>query len=216
MRSMPKSTVIAALALLFLCLPMPALADWNMAKPLKDLLARRAAQAEQKKNEGKQPQATAAPRPARFHDNGDGTLTDRRTGLIWLKTANCASFFEGDQSGGRNSRSWHEARVAVSRLADGFCDLKDGSKAGDWRLPTRDELLDISKDPGGKEAWTAGDAFTGLQSFYYWSATLGDLYQDYAFYVSITYGMDSHAFQLNSFHVLPLRERKKPAASAQQ
>ncbi len=202
MRPVTHAAAFAAFFMLFSLRAPTASADWNMAKPLKDLLAKREAK----------DQAT----PARFKDNGDGTLTDSRTGLIWLKNANCANFFEGDQSGGKNSRPWHEARVAASRLADGFCGLKDGSKSGDWRLPTRDELLDISKDPSGKEAWTAGDAFTGLQSFYYWSATLGDLYQDYAFYVSITYGMDSHAFQLNSFHVLPLRERKKPAASAQQ
>ena len=198
MRAMPKPAALAAFLLLTFFLPLSALADWNMAKPLKDLLARRSKQ-----------EAPEPARPARFKDNGDGTLTDSRTGLIWLKNANCTTFFERDQSGGKNSRSWHEARVAASRLADGFCGLSDKSSAGDWRLPTRDELLEISKDVSSKEPWTAGDAFTGLQSFYYWSATLGDLYQDYAFYVSITYGMDSHAFQLNSFHVLPVRTRKK-------
>lgn len=206
MRSMSKPAALAASVLLIFCLPLSAFSDWNMARPLKELLAKRS---EQKENES----AAASSRPARFKDNGDGTLTDSRTGLIWLKNANCGSFFEGDQGGGRNSRSWHEARVAASRLADGFCGLKDGSKAGEWRLPTRDELLDISKNAGSKEVWTTGDAFTGLQSFYYWSATQGDLYQDYAFYVGITYGMDSHAFQLNSFHVLPLRAQKNTAAA---
>lgn len=202
MRSMPRTAALSAVFLFFFLQPLTVSASWNMARPLKELLAKRTEQKEQEP-------AAAPPRPARFKDNSDGTLTDSRTGLIWLKNANCAAFFEGDQSGGRNSRSWHEARVAASRLADGFCGLKDGSQAGDWRLPTRDELLGISNDADSKEAWTAEEAFTGLQSFYYWSATQGDLYQDYAFYVGITYGMDSHAFQLNSFHVLPVREQKK-------
>jgi len=204
-------TAAAAVLLLFFFHARMAAADWNMAKPLKDLFAKRAAaQAAQKE---KEQEAAAPARPARFKDNGDGTLTDRRTGLIWLKNANCGSFFEGDTGGGKNSRSWHEARVAVSRLADGFCGLKDGSKAGEWRLPARGELLEIAKNSnGGSGKWEAGEALDDLQSFYYWSSSVGDLYPDYAFYVSIGLGIDSYAFQLNSFHVLPVRRPKQPQA----
>ncbi|WP_420209428.1 DUF1566 domain-containing protein [Candidatus Electronema sp. JC] len=201
MRSMLRTAALAAVFLFFFQ-PLPSSASWNMAKPLKDLLARRS---EQKKQE----ETAATARPARFKDNGDGTLTDRRTGLLWLKNANCAAFFEEDQSGGKNSRSWHEARVAASRLGDGFCGLKDGSQAGDWRLPTREELLEISNDVSGGQKWEAGEVLLDIQPFYYWSSSVGDLYPDYAFYVGITYGMDSHAFQLNSFHVLPVRDQKK-------
>ena len=208
MRSMPRPAALAALLLLTFFLPLSAVADWNMAKPLKDLLSRRSAQAEEQK-ETKEHEA-ALPRPARFIDNGDGTVTDSSTGLIWLKNANCTVFFEGDQSGGRNSRSWHEARVAVSRLGDGFCGLKDGSKAADWRLPTREELLGIAKDSSGGSKWEAGEMLLDIQSFYYWSSSVGDLYPDYAFYVSIGLGIDSYAFQLNSFHVLPVRRPKQP------
>jgi len=201
MKSMPQTYALASFFLLIFFWAPAAFSAWNMANPIKDLLTKGADQAAQK-------DTSVQPSP-RFKDNGDGSLTDRRTRLIWLKNASCVTFFEGDQSGGKNSRSWHEARVAASRLADGFCGLKDGSQAGDWRLPTREELIEISNDSKNKETWTAGDAFVGLQSFYYWSSTLGDLYQDYAFYVSITSGMDSHAFQLNSFHVLPVREQKR-------
>lgn len=208
MRSMPRLAVLAALLLLTFFLPLSAVADWHMAKPLKDLFSRRSAQANDQ-NEKKEHE-TAPPRPARFKDNGDGTLTDIRTGLIWLKNANCSTFFEGDQSGGRNSRSWHEARVAVSRFGDGFCGLKDGSLAGDWRLPTREELLGIAKDSSGGHKWEAGEVLLDIQSFYYWSSSVGDLYPDYAFYVSIGLGIDSYAFQLNSFHVLPVRRPKQP------
>uniref|UniRef100_UPI0040568480 Lcl C-terminal domain-containing protein n=1 Tax=Candidatus Electronema sp. TaxID=2698783 RepID=UPI0040568480 len=204
MLSMPKSAAFAALLLLFS--PLSAAAEWHMAKPLKDLFSRRSAQAEEEKKQ----EAAEAAKPARFKDNNDGTLTDRRTGLLWLKNANCADFFEGDRSGGRNSRSWHEARVAVSRLGDGFCGLKDGSQAGDWRLPTREELLEISKDVSGEKKWEAGKALLDIQSFYYWSSSVGDLYPDYAFYVSLALGIDSYAFQLNSFHVLPVRRPKQP------
>jgi hypothetical protein len=76
---------------------------------------------------------TGAPIPfTRFKDNGDGTVTDRMTGMIWLRNANC---FPG--------KTWTPALAAISALADGQCGLSDGSKAGDWRMPNRNELMSI-------------------------------------------------------------------------
>ncbi len=195
----------AALAcLLLLCCADTALSDW--IQPLKDLINRSTDQAMQQKEN---PPATAKPQQSRFKDNGDGTLTDSSTGLIWLKNASCGIFFEGDRNGGRNTRSWSDARIAAGKLADGFCGLKDGSKAGDWRLPDREGLIAIAQDISKKEPWPAGAAFSGLQPGYYWSSTKGDLYPDYAFYVSLSYGIDSYAFQMNSFNVLPVRGHQK-------
>ncbi len=190
----------------------PAQADWNMGKSIKGLLATPIPQSE-KRNE--QPQALPhdSARQSRFKDNGDGTLLDKSTGLIWLKNANCAVFC-GNDSSVKNSRPWHEARVAASELSDGFCGLSDKSKPGDWRLPEREELLEIAKHPEDKDNWAAEAAFDGIQSFYYWSSSIGDLYPDFAFYVSLAYGMDNYAFQLNSFHVLPVRKEKKKQTAA--
>lgn len=195
--------VIAALFLLTLW-PAPTLGQWNMGKTIKDLLTKRAEAKEEKKN-AQNPKKT----PTRFKDNGNGTLTDSATGLIWLKDANCAVFFKEDSSA-KNSRNWTEARVAANRLAHGFCGLSDRSKQGEWRLPDREELLTVANDITGKEKWLANEAFTGIQPFYYWSSTKGDLYPDYAFYVSMVHGVDSYAFQLNSFHVLPVKSKQKP------
>jgi len=185
-----------------------------MIDPLKDLIVRRTDQAMQQQSQNapqhkEEQRAEAKPQQLRFKDNSDGTLTDSGTGLIWLKNANCGTFFAGDRSGGRNPRSWPDARLAASKLADGFCGLKDGSKAGDWHLPDREGLMAIAKDVTKKEAWAAGEIFSGLQLLYYWSATKGDLYPDYAFYVSLNYGIDSYAFQMNSFGVLPVRSSQK-------
>lgn len=190
----------------------PAQAEWNMAKSLRELLAGRknveAAEQEQDKKEAvPEQQQKQIPRQTRFADNKDGTLTDTSTGLIWLQDANCAVFFKNDKAV-KNSRPWHEARVAASNLSDGFCGLSDKSKPGDWRLPAREELLKIAKHAVDKNDWLAGQAFHSIQTFYYWSSTLGDLYPDFAFYVSLAYGMDSYAFQLNSFHVLPVRGKE--------
>ena len=110
----------------------------------------------------------------RFEDLHNGTVRDCFTGLIWLKNANCF--------GGMNCL---DAEVAVANLADdpadiGDCGLSDGSVAGDWRLPTKgewDALIDDNySDPAlsnqaGNAKWSEGDAFTGVQSSWYWSGT---------------------------------------------
>lgn len=68
----------------------------------------------------------------------------------WLKMANCFGFL-----------TWDDAKRAASSLANGQCGLSDGSKAGDWRLPSRTELLTVcvSKDKfvGVSSAWTKED-----------------------------------------------------------
>jgi hypothetical protein len=75
----------------------------------------------------------ALPSP-RFTDNGDGTVTDNGTGLIWLKDGKCLDHQE-----------WATAFAVVHALADGnlACGLTDHSVAGDWRLPNRNELTSL-------------------------------------------------------------------------
>jgi hypothetical protein len=68
----------------------------------------------------------------RFIDNGDGTLHDTVTGLTWLKQADCIA------------QTWPGALNAVNSLASGQCGLSDGSGAGQWRLPNRNEMLSLS------------------------------------------------------------------------
>jgi hypothetical protein len=66
-------------------------------------------------------------------------------------------------------------------LASGLCGLSDGSAAGDWRLPNRNELnslIDAAyynpalSNTAGTDHWSAGDPFTDVQlDTYYWSST---------------------------------------------
>ena len=65
----------------------------------------------------------------RFIDNGDGTVTDNLTGLVWLKNANPFGF-----------RTWEQALTVCNSLASGSYGLTDGSAAGDWRLPNIKEI----------------------------------------------------------------------------
>jgi hypothetical protein len=104
----------------------------------------------------------------RFTDNGDGTVTDNLTGLIWLEEANCFG-----------QEKWLDALNDCASLADGSCGLTDGSSGGDWRVPNIKELLSlihygvslpVLPNTAGTGKWSEGDPFTGVQS-YYWSST---------------------------------------------
>jgi len=66
----------------------------------------------------------------RYVNCANGTVTDTHTGLIWLQDAGCLG-----------SLTWAEANQAAAGLENGQCGLADGSKAGDWRLPSNAEWL---------------------------------------------------------------------------
>ncbi|KAB2834124.1 MAG: DUF1566 domain-containing protein [Candidatus Brocadia sp.] len=97
----------------------------------------------------------------RFTDNGNGTVTDNLTGLIWLKNANYLG----------STRTWSDALVAANNLANGIGGLTDGSVQGDWRLPNVRELQSLIDYGRYNPALPAGHPFTNVQSVFYWSST---------------------------------------------
>jgi hypothetical protein len=155
----------------------------------------------------------AWPNP-RFTDNGDGTVTDNLTGLIWLEVANCAVFFAGDAPA-RDARPWGDAVAAANSLSAGHCGLSDGSSPGDWRLPNVRELLSLVHygfdDPAlpNTEGWlksSDGDPFTGVQTDdYYWSSTTNMGRTDYAWEVSMHSGRAGTVGKEYDYHVWPVR-----------
>ena len=139
----------------------------------------------------------------RFTDNGDGTVTDNLTGLIWLKDANPFG-----------PRAWSDALIDCKALANGICGLTDGSVAGDWRLPNIKELQSLIKvgvfnpplpDTVGRGKWSDGDPFSGVQSLHYWSATTFAFNTDYAWNVYFYYGDVSLGLKTNDDYVWPVR-----------
>jgi hypothetical protein len=108
----------------------------------------------------------------RFENHGDGTATDKLTGLVWLKNANCTAFYSGDSTGA-NRRNWDEALTAANSLSTGYCGLSDGSSAGDWRLPNVRELHSLVDFGRVSPALPVGHPFTDIQTvnWGYWTSS---------------------------------------------
>jgi len=157
-------------------------------------------------NAVKPEQSTATYPLFRFIDNGDGTITDRMTRLIWLTNANCF-----------DKQDWYKAKESAQALAEGQCGLSDGSKAGDWYLPTQDELVGLLdkgySEPAlsnavGMDKWTEGDAFSGVQSSQYWSSTTYTGNTSFARDVNLKRGYVDYHDKTNRYYVWPVRGRQ--------
>jgi hypothetical protein len=111
----------------------------------------------------------------RFTDNGDGTVTDNLTGLMWLTDANYAGAAGFDpQSTGDGSVHWSDAFTFVTNLNAGLYNV--GAPPGncgyaDWRLPNRRELHSLSDYMNYNPALPAGHPFNGVQTHHYWTST---------------------------------------------
>ena len=146
----------------------------------------------------------------RFKDNNDGTVTDKRTGLIWLKNANPCDL-----------KNWADAESYCASLESGQAGLIDDSVAGQWRLPTIYELEQIGTNPpttwdtgcnAGNPCvpWTTPDApFIDVQSDdFYWSSTSPPDFADYVRVLSMQYGSlatDSKTSFNSNHYVWPVR-----------
>lgn len=130
----------------------------------------------------------------RFTDNGDGTVTDNLTALIWLKNANCFG-----------TRLWATALSDANALASGSCGLSDGSIAGAWRLPNANELHSLVDGAQSNPALPAGHPFTGVQSDNYWTSTTVDYQPSGAVVVGLSNGALVGAFKTGAIYVLPVR-----------
>jgi hypothetical protein len=142
---------------------------------------------------GCQPKKAQADRPCsdktninRYVDCGNGTVTDQKTGLIWLKDAACAAL-------GNPGVDWLTAQGNVRTLKDGECGLTDGSRPGDWRLPTVDDwnmamdgVAEVCAaapfwlNDAGTGCWGSGpSSFANVASGYYWSSSTFENYPGY-------------------------------------
>lgn len=103
--------------------------------------------------------------PARFADNGDGTITSIITGLMWSKATLCGAPVDYAQ-------------------AEKLCAALDLGGCKDWRMPALEELfplpdrskayppIDVVADRTSVRAAIEADMFPDTQPEPYWTSTV--------------------------------------------
>jgi len=168
----------------------------------------------------------------RFVDNGNSTVSDNLTGLVWEQktnldgTVNLADRHDADNRYGWCTDANADSVCDNAGAGDGtaFTDFLRGLNGGacfastcDWRLPTRDELQTLFADP-----WTADPAnppfgvpcttpscvdaiFGPTQAGYYWSATPLAGTPTFAWLASFSFGIVDPASKPNGPYVRAVR-----------
>lgn len=125
--------------------------------------------------EAPQVQCEVLPDPDRFADNGDGTITDARTGLMWQRCPVGASIDNGgtpddlaDDScvadvGGTIEQDWQGALQAASNETLGG--------HADWRAPNAKELDSLVEPGCSHPAQIDPLAFPDFPATVFWTAT---------------------------------------------
>ena len=154
-------------------------------------------------HDGEYQKGSTWPSP-RFTDNGDGTVTDNTTGLIWLKDADCLETIGGiDRSFGE--LTWVNALTWCNNLSNGSCGLTDGSTAGDWRLPNVKELFSLIDFGNVRLALPSGHPFLNVWDEAYWSGTsLADPGVGQAWWVDMYYGKIDLGSKTGVYRVWPV------------
>lgn len=116
-------------------------------------------------------------------NNRNGTIT--HNGLVWLEYSGCLE-----------AMTWDDATARIKNLAQGQCGLSDSSKTGDWRLPTKEELLALYRNYR---------QLISVRSDPYWSSsTSGSL----AWAVAVHRNMPFVTTKDSRYYVWPVRAEK--------
>lgn len=123
---------------------------------------------------------------SRFTDNGDGTVTDKTTGLQWQRCSQGQAWSSGTCAGTATAHTWQ----AALQLAEA------ASYAGksDWRLPNTKELASIVEQACYDPAIDLA-VFPGTPSSYFWSSSPSANYADFAWSVTFAYGYDGNNYK---------------------
>jgi uncharacterized repeat protein (TIGR01451 family) len=144
----------------------------------------------------------------RFTNNGDGTITDNLTGLIWDQNA-----------GGTYYSNWQDALDTVkNRNATKYKGFSD------WRLPNVNELESLFMNyPAGQapHVYLASQGFSGVYDMGYWTSTTtaayygdpGNIHQYYQVYsVAPGYGVYASNKLDGNFYLLVVRGKTRGPA----
>ncbi|MEA2014598.1 MAG: DUF1566 domain-containing protein [Thermodesulfobacteriota bacterium] len=116
----------------------------------------------------------------RFTDNGDGTVTDNLTGLMWLKGV-CIQ-----------DKTWQEALDSIADFNDNpeslnWCGGYTGTY-NDWRLPNKNELHSLTDFSQYRPALPSGHPFLYIDNNSCWTSTTSAILEECKWYVSMSDG----------------------------
>ena len=114
-----------------------------------------------------------------FTDNGDGTITDNASGLMWAKET---ADIDDDSDLDTDDQATWQAALA-------YCEGSDLAGHSDWRLPTRKELRSIVDYSTYNPAIDI-NYFPDTMSSEYWSSTTFYDTKGNAWLVGFSYGYD--------------------------
>ncbi len=141
-------------------------------------------------DDGDHEKGVVSPSP-RFTDNGDGTVTDHKTGLIWAKDANP-----------NGTMSWKEALDYANNLSLG---TSCGTPRTDWRLPNVKELQSLIDFSNYSLALPTDYPFTNVQHGYNWTSTTFALNTSSAWVVDMSTGGMDDMTKAGFYPVWPVR-----------
>jgi hypothetical protein len=110
----------------------------------------------------------------RFVDNGDGTISDMLTGLMWQKSPSTTA------------ESWADALLEIAAIADGG--------HNDWRMPNIRELRSlVNYGESPESTWLENNGFENIQRDKYWSSTTQPGIDERGWYIDMDYGVWSYS-----------------------
>lgn len=128
-------------------------------------------------------QSTSLP-SEHFKDNGDGTIADFYTGLIWQKIQPA------------NAMTWEEAL--------NYCESLALAGKTDWRLPNIKEIQSLNNEVLSKPS-VDKLLFPNIVSSRYWSSTSQFNASTRAWYINFEYGIVTYEDKTSSLNVLAVR-----------
>jgi len=133
----------------------------------------------------------------RFTDNGDGTVTDNLTGLIWLKDANCPP----------GKKTWQGALdwVVLLNTTAIACTDYTAMTFTDWRMPNIKELLSLVDYNQSAPVLPSGPFVNVQSTWFYWSSSSLVADPRIAWHLDMGLGPGITSFKSTDYFVLPVR-----------